>query len=751
MAAQLFDRLRRTVPAVAVATGLVWAGALAVAPGAAAAPVAVATTPGSISTIAGGVGGPATATAVPLGTFGDSPCGVSYGNGSLNVATGHTIRKVDPQTDWLTTPAGIGSGGPRGNGGPAAKAYLDSCSVVVDHSGNLVIADWINQQVRVVAARTGTFYGKAMTAGDIYRVAGTGSAGFSGNGGPATKAELAQPEGAAVDGAGNLVIADTQNERIRVVAARTGTFYGKSLTAGDIYTVAGNGTLGFSGDRGPATRAALNTPEAVAVDGAGNLVIADASNDRVRVVAVRTGTFYGRSMTAGDIYTGAGGGTTGLGDGGPATSAELCQPKSVALDGAGNLVIADTCDRQVRVVAVRTGTFYGQSMTAGDIYTVAGDGYPGVLGDGGPATRAELWSPTGVAVDGAGNLAIADVWGVRVVATTTNSFYGQAMTAGDIYTVAGNGGRWFSGDGGPATAATVSPACRVAVDGAGNLVIADESDGRVRVVAASTGSFYGQAMTAGNIYTVAGNGQVGFSGDGGPATKARFWGPDAIAIDHSGNLVVGDYFNNRVRVVAAATGSFYGQAMTAGNIYTVAGNGTAGFSGDGGPASSAELHQPEGAAVDGAGNLVIADTSNNRVRVVAVRTGTFYGRSMTAGNIYTVAGGGTAGVGDGGPASKAELRQPVGITVDGAGNLVIADTSNNRVRVVAVRTGTSYGRSMTTGDIYTVAGNGTAGFSGDGGPATSAELSLPTDVAVNGAGNLVIADTQNERVRMVTG
>jgi hypothetical protein len=217
MAAQLFDRLRRTVPAVAVATGLVWAGALAVAPGAAAAPVAVATTPGSISTIAGGVGGPATATAVPLGTFGDSPCGVSYGNGSLNVATGHTIRKVDPQTDWLTTPAGIGSGGPRGNGGPAAKAYLDSCSVVVDHSGNLVIADWINQQVRVVAARTGTFYGKAMTAGDIYRVAGTGSAGFSGNGGPATKAELAQPEGAAVDGAGNLVIADTQNERVRMV------------------------------------------------------------------------------------------------------------------------------------------------------------------------------------------------------------------------------------------------------------------------------------------------------------------------------------------------------------------------------------------------------------------------------------------------------------------------------------------------------------------------------------------------------
>ena len=266
----------------------------------------------------------------------------------------------------------------------------------------------------------------------------------------------------------------------------------------------------------------------------------------------------------------------------------------------------------------------------------------------------------------------------------------------------------------------------MAVDGAGNLVIADTDNDRVRVVAASTGTFYGQAMTAGDIYTVAGDGKAGFSGDGGPATSAELDYPDGVAVDGAGNLVIADTGNNRVRVVAASTGTFYGQAMTAGDIYTVAGDGTAGFSGDGGPATSAELNDPAGVAVDGAGNLVIADTSNNRVRVVAASTGTFYGQAMTAGDIYTVAGDGTGGFsGDGGPATSAELDSPYGVAVDGAGNLVIADTDNNRVRVVAASTGTFYGQAMTAGDIYTVAGDGTSGFSGDGGPATSAELAYP--------------------------
>jgi DNA-binding beta-propeller fold protein YncE len=155
---------------------------------------------------------------VALGTFDADPCGVSYGGGRVYIADAFTVRKLNPGTDWLTTLAGTGSGGPVVNGGRAASAYLSACATAVDHSGNLVLADWSNRIVRVVAAKTGMFYGRPMTAGDIYTIAGDGTEGFSGDGGTAASAELNQPEGVAVDGAGKLVIADTHNQRVRVVA-----------------------------------------------------------------------------------------------------------------------------------------------------------------------------------------------------------------------------------------------------------------------------------------------------------------------------------------------------------------------------------------------------------------------------------------------------------------------------------------------------------------------------------------------------
>ncbi|MGH3156800.1 MAG: hypothetical protein ACRDNF_09530, partial [Streptosporangiaceae bacterium] len=189
--------------------------------------------------------------------------------------------------------------------------------------------------------------------------------------------------------------------------------------------------------------------------------------------------------------------------------------------------------------------------------------------------------------------------------------------------------------------------------------------------------------------------------------------------------------------------------MTAGDIYNIAG-GHRGFSGDGGPATSAELYHPDGVTVDAAGNLVIADAGNNRIRVIAESTGTFYGVPMTAGDIYTVAGGGDSGLGDGGPATSAKLDHPDDVAVDAAGNLVIADTYYDRIQVVAQSTGTFYGRPMTAGDIYPVAGDGIGGFSGDGGPATSAELFDPTGIALNPAGGLFIADWFNNRIREVS-
>ncbi len=597
-----------------------------------------------------------------------------------------------------------------------------------------------------------------MKAGDIYTIAGSRRNGnVNGDGGPARQAGLGYQLGAvATDGAGNVVFDESDNSTIRVVAARTGTYFGQAMTAGDIYAVAGDGQNGFSGDGGPAISAELNRPGGVTLDRAGNLVIADSGNNRVRVVAAHTGTFYGQAMTADHIYTVAGDGVPGYsGDAGAATSAELSFPGGVAVDRNGNLLIADGGNARIRIVAAHTGTDYGIPMTAGDIYTIAGNGSNNFSGMGGPATAAEF-SPGALAEDAKGNLVVSSANRVLVSAARSGTLFGQKMRAGNIYSAAGDGTAGYSGDGGPATSAQLDESvfvpnlegytlAGVAVDGAGNLAIADGGNDRIRVVAAHTGTYYGTTMTAGHIYTVAGDGTAGYSGDGGRATSAELNNPADVKVDGAGNLVIADSGNSRIRVVAAHTGTYYGTTMTAGHIYTVAGDGAGGYSGDGGPATSAEIN-PAAVALDAAGNVVIAEPT--RIRVVAVRTGTFYGQAMTAGDIYTVAGNGDfANSGDGGPATSASVT-PHDVTVDPAGNLVI--TAEAQVRVVAAATATFYGVAMTAGDIYTVAGNGNEGFSGDGGPATSAEVLAAAGALVTSGGDLLFADSGG-RVRAVTG
>jgi hypothetical protein len=719
-------------------------------------PAQAQTGPGIISTQVGGPGrGLVHNVAQEAYWVATAPDGSVYVSDAQGV-----VRQFNDTSTWEKAIAGLGKViGYGGDGGLATRARLGYLGALAVGPGqNVAIADTSNNRIRMIAARSGTCYGVAMTAGDIYTVAGDGTYGFAGDGGPATAGEMRDPEGVTVDGPGNLVIADSSNQRIRVVAARSGTFYGQAMTAGDIYTVAGDGTAAFAGDGGPATAAELYFPNAITVDGAGNLVLADFYNNRIRVVAARPGTFYGQAMAAGDIYTVAGTGKPGFsGDGGPATAANVGFPSSVAVDRSGNLVISMPYVDRVRLVAVRSGSFYHQAMTAGDIYTVAGNGLVFESGNTGKVRDAELSEPSDIAVDGAGsgagNYALFDYGQVRLVAASSGTFFGQAMSAGRIYGIAGNGRPGYSGDGGPATAARVSPPPGgVAFDGAGNLLIADSGNDRIRVVPAASGSCYGQPMTLAHIYTVAGDGTAGFAGDGGPATAAELDAPGAVTVDGAGNLVLADTGNNRIRVVAATSGRFYGQAMTAGDIYTVAGTGGIGYSGDGGPATAAKLDAPASVAVDAAGNLVLADSGNNRIRVVAATSGRFYGQAMTAGDIYTVAGTGTYGFGgDGGPATAAQLRGPAAVTVDGQGNLLIADTGNDRVRLVAAATGTYYGQAVTGGDIVTVAGNGVAGYRGDSHQAVSAELSSPQASGVDGQGNLLIADTGNGRVREVSG
>jgi sugar lactone lactonase YvrE len=372
----------------------------------------------------------------------------------------------------------------------------------------------------------------------------------------------------------------------------------------------------------------------------------------------------------------------------------------------------------------------------------------GLSGDGAAATAAQLNRPSGLAVDGAGNVycALEDNHRVRVVCNTTGNNFGEAMTAGNIYTVAGST-LGLSGDGAAATAAQLRGTLGVAFDATGNLFIADSDNHRVRVVCKTTGTYFGVAMTANNIYTVAGT-NAGLSGDAAAANAAQLTTPSAVGFDADGNIVISDSTNHRVRVVCKTTGNYFGVAMTANNIYTVAGT-TAGLSGDGAAATAAQLNSPWGAAVDGTGNLYIADRNNGRVRVVCKTTGTYFGVAMTANNIYTVAGTTSGLSGDGAAATAAQLSDPRGVAFDATGNLVIADSGNGRVRVVCRTSGTYFGVAMTANNIYTVAGT-TAGVSGDGGAATAAQMGSVAGLAIDTAGNVYVSDRLNHRIRKIT-
>ncbi len=384
----------------------------------------------------------------------------------------------------------------------------------------------------------------------------------------------------------------------------------------------------------------------------------------------------------------------------------------------------------------QAGTQPGRALalTPGIINTVAGNGSMGYSGDGGAPVNAQVSFPNGVAFDTAGNVYIADTGNdcIRVINLQTNSIVvaGVTVQPGSIATIAGTGSLGFSGDNGPATAATLWTPTDVAIDSTGNIFISDTSNSRIRKISNS-----------GTISTFAGTSSTGMSGDGGPAAQAQLYHPAGIALDAAGNLYIADVNNSRVRVVNRQSSAITigGVTIQPGNLATIAGNGTAGFSGDNGPSTQAELNRPAGVAIDPLGYLYIADEYNNLVRKVVLATGTI---STIAGVANPPGNGGFTG--DGGQATQAKLSNPIGVTVDQAGNLYIADYNNNRVRRV----------NPANGIITTVAGGGSAlfngnGYGGDGGPALSALMSYPSGGAIDGLGNLYIADTANNRVREV--
>lgn len=333
------------------------------------------------------------------------------------------------------------------------------------------------------------------------------------------------------------------------------------------------------------------------------------------------------------ISTVAGNGSAGFaGDAGPAAAAQLAQPGGMAIDKSGNVYIADTNNSRIRKIA-----------TDGTISTAAGAGGAGYGGDGGAATSALISNPAAVAADGSGNLYIADTGNhlIRKVTGTTMS-----TIAGNVNDISG-----FGGDNGPATSALLNQPTGVAVDASGNVYLSDAVNNRVRKVTAATGI----------ITTYAGDGTTGSGGDGGRAVVAHLNTPRGLAVDAAGNLYIADAGNHRIRMV-----------NTAGIISTLAGTGTAGFSGDLGVAAKAQLNSPRDVAVDAAGNVYIADYSNSRIRIV-----------NTAGVISTIAGNGRfAYTGDGGAATGAALQFPAGVEVDASGKVYVADTGNSAIRLL---------------------------------------------------------------------
>jgi trimeric autotransporter adhesin len=637
----------------------------------------------TINTVAGGGPNSLPALSSSLGI----PVGISQdSNGNVYIADAHSNTVyVVTVAGQLTVFAGNGAAGYSGDGAKPSLASLNSpAGIFVDAAGNVFIADSGNNVIREVVFATGF----------IQTVAGNGTAGFVDNVAPLL-GELNSPSAVYEDGSGNLFIADSANNVIREVVAGTTPM---------ITTVAGNHALGggFNGDGILATNAQLHNPKGVSLDTSGTVYVADHDNNRIRTFTV-----------GGNIATIAGTGASGSGgDGGPATSAQLNGPTSVFVTGTfsgvsptGQLYIADTGNHAIRDVIA--------SLPAAQqkISTVAGNGLPGFTGDGGPAKVAELFAPRGVFVDSSQDIFIADTGNsfVRIVAGLT----------GDIHVYAGNGTLGFSGDSATATNASLNNPGGVAADGAGNIYIADTANNAIRRVVVSTGL----------IQTVAGHGGAAcnFSGNGGSATNALMCTPAGIFVDGSGNFFIADTGNHVVREVVFATG----------NIVTVAGIGTAGFSGDGGFAIQAQLRSPSSVYVDSIGNIFIADTGNHCIREVPA-TG------PNANKILTIAGIGTSAgySGDPGPATAAQLNLPGSVYLDGFGNIYVADTGNHVIRKVTGGVG---------GNITTIAGNHAAGpgYSGDNGSPTSAQLNGPRGVVVDPSGSLFIADTNNHVIREV--
>jgi hypothetical protein len=797
---------------------------------------------GSLTVENAGNGGQATAAGL------NNPEGIAYdtrGNTYIADYYNNTIRIVNA-AGVISAFAGTGAACANataacGDGGAASAATFNNPSAMqFDSKGNLYIADYADQRIRKITATNGVITGASI----ISTVAGTGTAGSTGNTGLATAAALYNPHGVALDAAGDLWIANQgqgngTNCTIGYVPATAQTItiggVATNVVAGHYYVVAGEiGTCGgaVTGAGTQGTNVQLSAPTNVALDSLGNLFIGDYANGKVRKLVTSTGVI---STVAGTVFgacpvtaptAAAPNPVPNCGDGGLATAATLNGPTGVYVDSANNVIIGDAFGARVREINGLTGiisTVAGDSQQCTNIsQTATNASYP-TCGDGGAATKALVSFPILISVNPAGNILYVDQYDNKIreivehiVFPPTNVGAGSTVQNVNLITT-GTGNTIITGISVPSDPAgnpefTVGTVTGCVVGGAtGNVpgtvctipvtfnpayvgtqsapLVVVTNGGTFQFGLTGTGVGPQAIILPGTLSTVAGTGTAGTTGNGGQAAAATLNTPRALTFDASGNYYIGDLVSNEVRKVtpAGVISAFAGGGTTnyitnpggpatsaalgfptqgvfdsAGNMYIAdfnhhvvarvdavtkaisvyAGNGTAGYSGDGGAATSAELSGPAALAVDqSTGDLYIADsgtgtTSNQTVRVVNASSGII---STVAGN-GTVCASPTAACGDGGQGTAAQLNQPNGLALDVNGNLYISDTFDNRIRLL----------TKLTGVITTVAGTGTAGYSGDGAAATGAALNTPFQIQLDAAGDLFIADTGNNAVRFVS-
>lgn len=613
------------------------------------------------------------------------------GNLYLSDYANHRIRRVTPD-GIISTYAGTGRSGFSGDGGAATDAQLrNPTALATDTAGNVYFSDWGNNRIRVINASDGR----------IRSIAGTGTRGFSGDGGPATQADIGPGGGLIVDSRGRVIFSEVQ--RIRAIDNGTintiaGDGKGAGITSGAVATetslefatgfafdgsgnllfadaariwrlangritvIAGNGEYEVAGDGLGATLASFHSPIGLARDGQGNLYVSDERCACIRVVDPQN-----------IVRRVAGNGQFGIvPDGTPGLRTFVHMPRGMAFDSRGNLLVANT---ELAMLSSFAPDGQHRRLAGGSV---------GCCEEGIPAVRAPLDYPAGVAVDRAGNIYVAETGSDLIRIIDTNGVI--SVFAGRPFT------RGFAGDNGPRRQALFRDPTGLAFDAQGRLYVADSGNRRIRRI-----------DTNGIVTTVAGNGAPGFTGDNGPATQAAMLSPTAVAFLPNGTLLIADIEGHRIRSVD-----------TQGVIRTFAGTGRRESTGDGGPAANASLHAPSGLAVDTRGAVYVLEQDGNRIR-----------RIDASGIITTIAGTGNFGFrGDGGSSLNADLNEPfLGIAVDAAGNVFFSDTINRRIRVI--RSGVVQLTSSRSSLSFTVR-------AGQVSPSTSVSLSsAPPSVQLN--------------------